>query len=310
LTVACAGVIGLSLLGLILTGEVTDTAAHHTPAMVLSSSLFLAAVLMVLAVATVVLAVRPQYDPLRLPEKRLSRYVYSGEILIVLMAVHLRLSLPWLRTGVFLPLLPIVGFWLRPTGNYATLWFLAGLFYGLLAVMRRSLAFALLALLAANGGLWVILHENQLAFLHYPQLWVVPMALSVLVAGQLNRDRLGRRQLLTLRYTALTVIYLASTADAFVGLGQEVWRPLVLIGLALAGVFLGMLLRVRAFLFLGTAFVALGVFTLVYHAATAGEWVWYAAGVALGIVIFTLFAIFEKRRADVVRMIERLREWE
>jgi hypothetical protein len=55
------------------------------------------------------------------------------------------------------------------------------------------------------------------------------------------------------------VIYLASTADAFVGLGHEVWRPLVLIGLALGGVFLGMLLRVRAFLFLGTGFVALGV---------------------------------------------------
>ena len=113
-----------------------------------------------------------------------------------------------------------------------------------------------------------------------------------------------------MRYTALTVIYLASTADAFVGLGQEVWRPLVLIGLALAGVFLGMLLRVRAFLFLGTAFVALGMFTLVWHAATAREWVWYAAGIALGIAIFTLFAIFEKRRADVVRMVERLREWE
>jgi hypothetical protein len=136
------------------------------------------------------------------------------------------------------------------------------------------------------------------------------LALSVLAAGQLNRDRLGHRQLLTLRYAALTVIYLASTADAFVGLGHEVWRPLVLIGLALAGVFLGMLLRVRAFLFLGTGFVALGVFTLVWHAATARAWVWYAAGIPLGVLIFTLFAIFEKRRGDVLHLLERLREWD
>jgi hypothetical protein len=29
-----------------------------------------------------------------------------------------------------------------------------------------------------------------------------------------------------------------------------------------------------------------------------------------GVLIFTLFAIFEKRRGDVLHMLERLREWE
>jgi hypothetical protein len=131
------------------------------------------------------------------------------------------------------------------------------------------------------------------------------------VAAQLNRDRLSRGQLAALRYAALTVLYLASTAETFLtGLGQDVTRPVVLIGLALLGVFAGMLLRVRAFLFLGAGFVGLGVVALVRHAAESGSWVWYAAGLVLGVLIIVLFAVFEKRRDEVLQLLERLREWE
>jgi hypothetical protein len=221
------------------------------------------------------------------------------------------LAEPLRRTGAFLPLLPVLAFWARPEDHYATLWFVTGLFYGLLSVADRSLAFALLAALAANAGVWAVLNENQVAFIRYPQLWLVPFALTVLVAAQLNRDRLGRGQLTTLRYAALTIIYLASTAETFLaGLGQDGVRPLILIGLSVLGVFVGMLLRVRAFLFLGSGFVGLGVFALVWHAAASKAWVWYVAGIALGVVIFVLFAVFEKRRAEVLHLLEKLREWD
>jgi hypothetical protein len=142
-------------------------------------------------------------------------------------------------------------------------------------------------------------------------LWLVPFALTVLIAAHLNRDRLGRAQLAAVRYAALTVIYVASTAETFLaGLGQDVVRPLVLIGLSLGGVFAGMLLRVRAFLFLGTAFVGLGVFALVWHAALHRAWVWYVAGIVLGIAIIVLFAVFEKRRDQLAHLLEKLGDWE
>ena len=76
---------------------------------------------------------------------------------------------------------------------------------------------------------------------------------------------------------------------------------------SVVGVFVGMLLRVRAFLFLGSAFLLLGIFTVIRHAAHAaddkGRIVWLVAGIVLGAAIFTLFAVFEKRRNDVMRLL-------
>ena len=64
--------------------------------------------------------------------------------------------------------------------------------------MLRGLA----AALAANFGLWSLLVHTQLSFLAHPQLWLVPLALIVLAAEHINRDRLSTAQCLTLRYLA------------------------------------------------------------------------------------------------------------
>jgi len=225
------------------------------------------------------------------------------------------LAEPLERTGIFLPMLPVAVFWVQPTGSYATVWFLVGLLYVFLSVTRRSLGFALLAALAANVGLWLVLHQNQLAFIQHPQLWLIPLALSVLGAEHLNRDRLSKTQRNTIRYLALTAIYISSTAETFLtGLGQDAVRPAVLVGLSVLGVFVGMMLRVRAFLFLGSAFLLLGIFAVIRHAAHAaedrGRIVWLVAGIVLGAAIFTLFAIFEKRRNEVLRLLQKLKDWE
>jgi hypothetical protein len=69
---------------------------------------------------------------------------------------------------------------------------------------------------------------------------------------------------------------------------------------------------VRAYLFLGTGFLFLVIFSMIWHAAVDKQqpWVWYAAGIALGAAILALFAVFEKRRNDVLLMLERIRAWE
>jgi hypothetical protein len=71
------------------------------------------------------------------------------------------------------------------------------------------------------------------------------------------------------------------------------------------------LLRVRAFLFLDVTFLFLVVLSQIWHAAVdrAQTWVWWASGIVLGLAILTLFAFFEKRRNDVVKMIEEIRHW-
>jgi hypothetical protein len=348
---AALAVLALPLLLAVLAQEVLLTLEGVRPLMGRVTLAAAAAGLGALIVAGLCWAIWPRLDPLGWPDRRRTAYVYTCELLLVALAGHLRLAAPqWFtgrlgehwplavlglaffgtlasallarlrlhvlaeplrRTGVFLPLLPLAAFWVRPAGDYSTVWFLAGLLYALVSVLDRSLGFALLAALAGNAGLWAVLHENQMAFVHHPQLWLVPLALTVLVAAHVNRDRLSRRQLAGLRYAALTTMYLASTAETFLlHLGRDPWQPLVLVGLSLAGVFLGMLLRVRAFLFVGTAFIGLGVFALVWQAAQGQSWLWYVSGIVLGLLLIVLFAVFEKRRADVLHLMERLREWE
>jgi hypothetical protein len=108
------------------------------------------------------------------------------------------------------------------------------------------------------------------------------------------------------------MIYVSSAADLFVaGVGQSVWLPVVLAVLCTAGVLAGVLLRVRAFLFLGVGFLLLDVFAMIWHAAVdrSQTWVWYASGIVLGAAILALFAVFEKRRDDVLGLADRLRRW-
>jgi hypothetical protein len=80
---------------------------------------------------------------------------------------------------------------------------------------------------------------------------LVPAGRIALVAEQVNRDRLRPAQALGLRYAGLLLVYLSSTADLFLtGLGRGVQLPIALALLSVAGVLLGTLLRVRAFLLL------------------------------------------------------------
>ena len=303
-------------------------------------------------------------------------YVYGGELLLVLLLVHLRLTMPFLftgllapyyslivmalafvgvglaeffqrrnlpvlaeplaRTGLFLPLLPLLAFWLRPSPDvqqqmpalqpffdslsrlpstydqYAWLWFLASGVYGLMAFLRRSFRLSLVSALTANFGLWALLHHQGWQFLAHPQLWLIPLAIVLLVAEHLNRDGLEPEQSLGMRYLALGLLYLSSTAEMFLtGLSTVWWVPLPLMFLAVAGVMVGILLRVRAYLFLGTGFLVLVLFSMIWNAAVNQQhtWIWWVSGIVLGGAILALFAVFEKRRDDVLRMVEQVKGW-
>jgi hypothetical protein len=66
---------------------------------------------------------------------------------------------------------------------------------------------------------------------------------------------------------------------------------------------------VRAFLLLGVTALSLDVFAQVWHAAVgrAQAWAWWASGIVLGAAVLTLFALSEKRRDGVLRVLAALR---
>jgi hypothetical protein len=225
------------------------------------------------------------------------------------------LAQPLQRTGTFLPLLPALGFWIitAEKTDYATLLFIIGLMYLLLSGMRKSVASGLAAAVAGNAALWTMLIDSGVSIWEHPQFWLIPPAASTLIAGQINHRRLNSNQMAALRYASITVIYLSSTSEIFVrGIDDSLWPPVILACLAVAGVFLGFILQVRAFLYLGTSFVLLAVVSMVWHAQQKIQhsWPWWAFGIGLGICILVLFAVFEKQRPQVMRWIDRLRQWE
>jgi hypothetical protein len=250
-------------------------------------------------------------------------------------------SEPLQRTGILLPLLPVLAFLFQPLapvaaawteaapglqpfvrylerlpahyGQHALIWLLVGLLYAFLALSRRSSGFALLAALAVNFAGWVVWgHHERLGFVAHPQLWLIPLGLIVLAAEFWNCPRLTFAQCLTLRYLGLLLIYLSSTADMFIaGLGESVLLPIVLAVLSILGVMAGILLRIRAFLLLGVSFLFLVIFAQIWHAAVdrAQTWVWWASGFVLGVIILTVFAFFEKHRNELVKVIEDMKRW-
>jgi hypothetical protein len=335
-----------------------------------------------LITAGIYFAVVPGRDPFGLSERGRTLYVYAGEVLLVLLFVHLKLTVPWIfhhqleaywpfivmaiafvgvglgdffarsglrvlaeplqRTGVFLPLLPLIAFWIRPTaginefaarqfpavqsivehlqriepdyGKYSLLWFMLGVLYTIVARSKRSPYYALFAALASNAGIWALLyqHNDKVGFLVHPQLWLIPLALVILVAEHLNRAALSAAQSGALRYAGLLMIYVSSTADMFIARLDNVLFPMVLAGLSVLGVLSGMLLRVRAFIYLGVTFLFVVILAMIWHAAVELQhvWVWWVSGIVLGAAIIILFAIFENRRNDIMRAINELKKWE
>lgn len=307
------------------------------------------------SVMCIYFAVRPKHDPLELSESGRMKYVYVAEALLALLFVHIRLTMPWLfsgfferywplvilfiafigvgisevlrrqgvlvvarpveRTGAFLPLLPVIGFWMVDSRvDYSMLLFIIGLLYATLSILRRSFGFGILAALAGNGGLWYLLHQTaSYGFFKHPQMWLIPIALSVLVASYLNRDRFTEEQMAGIRYVTLMMIYVSSTSDIFInGVAESPWLPLALAGLSLVGVLCGILLRVRAFLFLGVTFLLIAIISMIWYASDnlGWTWLWWVAGIVTGALIIFTFALFEKKRGEMLQVLEDLRGWQ
>jgi hypothetical protein len=224
------------------------------------------------------------------------------------------LAEPLARTGLILPLLPVFGFWVADSRvPFSGLLLLVGLFYGILSVMRHSFLIGLLAAVAGNGGLWYFLKDSkEYGFYQHPQLWLIPAALSVLAAARVNRESLTQDQMTGIRYASLMAIYVSSTADIFInGVSDSPWLSVILAVLSVSGVIAGLMLRVRAFLFLGTGFLLLAVLAMIWTASVSlgSEWPLYVTGIALGIFIIYAFAMFERKRTQMLNLLDQLKQW-
>ncbi len=218
---AVAGGLLVTTLGM----EVASFLKGQDVPLVWPAILAVALALAVLIGSTLAAAIVPGRDPLNLSERGRTAYVYATEVFLGLLFLHVRVTMPWLfggwfvrfwpfivmliafvgvglsewfarrkqqvlaeplaNTGILLPLLPVIGFWISASpGQYASLLLAVGGLYTMLSIMRKSPVMVAIAALAFNGSLWTMLHSVEgLGLLQHPQFWLIPPIACVLVAA-------------------------------------------------------------------------------------------------------------------------------
>lgn len=236
------------------------------------------------------------------------------------------------KNAMFLPLIPVIGFWLsgayatafasqswswtfyRGTTSYQGLLIVGAIYYGVLSVMWKRGLPRIATVVLANGALWVMLTQSPgWDFLTHPQAWLIPPAACVLAVAYWQRDQLDSSVGSAIRYGATLVIYISSTADMLMSeIGSSLWGPVVLILLSLAGMLVGVALRIKPFLYLGTIFIFLGVMSMVWHAGQALDavWPWWVFGITTGLILLSILAGIEKHRDKLQRWSDELAKWE
>jgi phosphotransferase system glucose/maltose/N-acetylglucosamine-specific IIC component len=74
--------------------------------------------------------------------------------------------------------------------------------------------------------------------------------------------------------------------------------PLILGSFSLAGIFAGIVLRVRGMTLMGSVFLLLSIVTMIWYASSnfGWTWLWYVFGIVTGAAIILTFAVFEKKK--------------
>ena len=225
------------------------------------------------------------------------------------------ISQPIFNSAVILPVLVACAIWIIDSkADHALVTLTVGMAYLMIGYTHRSIRCSAAAILFGNLALWLFYEKFEgFRFLDHPQLWLIPPAISVLIAAQISRNKLTSSQLALIRYVCATTIYLSSTSEIFInGLGAKLWPPMVLAVLAVAGIFAGIMMQVRAYLYLGAVFLLMAMVTMVSHAHQRLDhvWPWWVFGITMGVTILVIFGLFEKRKNDLRQVVDRLKGWE
>ncbi|AFY94129.1 hypothetical protein [Chamaesiphon minutus] len=207
---------------------------------------------------------------------------------------------PWRQVALVLPLSRVVFEWEQISLlNLAIL----AVFYAGVARRQRQFGWAYLSLLFINWAAMRVLAQYQLTS---PLWYATLVGLSILVVVQYDPYWQNSKQnrhygrLLGSGTIAITAI-----------LWHQPWLP---IGIGLTIAILGIVLRVRAWLYVGTiAFILTNCYQLLLLITEYPVTKW-AIGLLAGITIITLAANFERRKEQIERALQhwldRLQEWE
>ena len=207
---------------------------------------------------------------------------------------------PWQRGAIALPLFMVL-INLRVVHPISLI--IVGGFYIWIARRTQNIRFTYLSLLSIDWG--IIRWAGRLGLTD--SLWyVTPLALSLLDIAQVDRD------LQTRRHTRHALRLLGSGAICSIALFTQPWWLSGII--SLAGIFAGLGLAVRAFLYIGTVTFLLNACNQLVILSSLYAFVKWAIGLIVGIILIAIAANFETRREQITAAVRhwtaQLQDWQ
>lgn len=205
---------------------------------------------------------------------------------------------PWFHSAIALPLLTIILTITKVSSG--SLIFAAG-FYGWIAKRRQNIHWTYPSLLIIDFAIARWLFNNEL---DDPLWYAALIGLSVLYIAQFNPKRQQRHHLRLIATSLIAVVAVIFHQET--GLLPGI--------LGLTAIFLGLGLRIRAFLLVGTATFLITVsYQLIISAFTYSFLKWIF-GIIVGTILIAVAANFEQRREQISSVWQnwstQLEEWE
>jgi hypothetical protein len=193
---------------------------------------------------------------------------------------------------------------------------IVAVFYAWLAKAERQVRLSYISVLLAD---WAILRLFDQYKIAEPLWYAALLSASLLYVAQIDpglRSPNDREKRHLLRSLATALICLTALYQSEVGI-QGILPILVSLlstGIALGFVIAGILLRVRAFLYVGTLAFIIQVLRQLWLFVNDYSLLLWAMGIALGLVFIWVAATFEARRTQISNLVQywtsELSEWD
>jgi len=162
-----------------------------------------------------------------------------------------------------------------------------------------SLYFSMLLL---NLAVYIWL-PNWVTKTHLLQLYLMPAAITLLLFVQLQQDLLSNARTHQLRLLALATLYSAAMVDFFQQPGILVFS--LALGLSLSGIMIGLVFRIRAFLYTGLVFLLLFIASQLLQFYPEDSLYKGLILMGLGILITVSTFIFQLKRLILLKQWQR-----
>ncbi len=178
---------------------------------------------------------------------------------------------------------------------------------------KRNLVYGFLFANAAVALYFQSLSWNEV------QIYTTPILVSVMALAQIFKDELGERRLAYVRLYAGLALLASSCWFNLIDFDQSVWYPLIAAVVAALVVVVGIALRIRIYLFLGSGFLLTNLIGTLAHVIvrqppTQVKLLLGVVSLVVGLIFLGSFLVFQAKRKEILdryaQLVETLKAWE